>query len=206
MWRWRWHEGDPWRVLYAPDGDGGGGGGDGDDGTGDGDGDAGKADAGKGTESLEALREELARARHEAGKYRQEAQKLKRQGETEQERRERELTELREGNTTLTSSLRELRLENAVLKRASTLGIVDPDVATLLVGRELGEEAWDGDRIRTDSLDKALRALVKERPFLVRQGSAAAGDGSSADRQDGGGQPVDMNARLRLAARRGPTG
>lgn len=198
--RWR-------RWLYAPDGDGGGDGGGaggtggaGSGGTGDPPATSSGAGAnGAGTEDrLAVLEAELARARNEAATSRRELAKLKQGQESDAERRERELAEARDAAAKATAGLRSLHLENAVLRRASAHGIVDPEVAARLL--ELGEEAWDGDKPRADVLDRALRDLVKAKPYLVRAGSAAAGDGGgTGDRRAGGDAGGDMNKVIRAA-------
>lgn len=197
-----------WRVLLAADdggGTGGGAGGSGDAppaGSGDppagGSGDGGAN--GGGSDNPEALRAELERVRREAAASRTELARLKRAGESETERRERELVEARDAAASSTAAVRTLRLENAVLKRAAQHGIVDPDVAARLL--ELGADAWDGDTVKADALDKALRELVKAKPYLARAGSAAAGDGGASNRE-GGSQGESMNDRIRLGAGRG---
>lgn len=199
-----------WRVLLAPDdggGTGSGAGGSGDAppaGSGDppagGSGDGAAGGNGSG-DNPEALRAELERVRREAAASRKELARLKQAGESETERRERELVEARDAAASSTAAVRTLRLENAVLKRAAQHGIVDPDVAARLL--ELGADAWDGDTVKADALDKALRDLVKAKPYLARAGSAAAGDGGGANREGGGSQGESMNDRIRLASGRG---
>jgi hypothetical protein len=195
-----------WRVLLAPDDGGGSGGGAG--GTGDGapagsgDPPAGGTGDGAGGDGDAGLRAELAKVREEAARSRRELAKLKAAGESEQERRERELEEAKASAASATAAVRTMRLENAVLRRASHHGIVDPDVAARLV--ELTADAWDGDTVKVPALDAALKALVKDKPYLVRAGGAAAGDGGGSNRENGApAGAVDMNARIREMAGRG---
>jgi hypothetical protein len=204
-------------AAYAPDDGAGGGGGEG-GGSGDGGG-AGEAggsgsstaggsgstdsgtNGGQGQDDPAALRRELEAARNEAAKSRRELQKLRQASETEQERRERELAEAREAATSSSASLRTLRVENAVLRQAASFGIVDPDAAATLL--RLPDDAFtDAGEVDPDKVKAGLRELVKGKPYLVRQGGAAAGDGGAGDRQSGD-RTTSMNDLIRQAAGRG---
>lgn len=93
--------------------------------------------------------------------------------------------------------IRNLTLRYEVANRAARLGIVDPELAVLLL---------DGNQSITISeagvvagLDEALKALIKERPYLVRSApSVDAGAGAGGSRTGG---KVTMNDIIRNAAR-----
>lgn len=209
--------GRPWALLDDDAGAGGGGGGS-SGGMGDGGGAGGAggtgepAAGGTGTSSAGAngggttddaahLRSELEAVRKEAAKQRRELQTLRQANESAEEKRERELAEAREAASSSTSTVRALRVENAVLRIAGRMGIVDPDVAARIV--ELPEDAWTAEgELDRRKLEKALQELVRAKPFLVRQGSAAGGDGGAGDRQTGGTGGT-MNDLIRSAAGRG---
>lgn len=93
----------------------------------------------------------------------------------------------------LQGELRTLRLERAVARVSGTLGIIDPDGAQRMLEADAIEYDDDGRPVDA-SVKRALQALVKEKPYLVRQGGADAGDGNTGHTGTGS---QDMNAILR---------
>jgi hypothetical protein len=91
-----------------------------------------------------------------------------------------------------------LILKYEIAAKAPKLGIVDPEVAVVLLERNPGITVSD-DGVVT-GLDEALKQLVKDKPFLVR----ATTQGVDAGSGTGGGRPnakPGMNEIIRGAAR-----
>lgn len=91
-----------------------------------------------------------------------------------------------------------LILKYEIAARAPKMGIVDPEVAVVLLERNPGITVSD-DGVVT-GLEEALKQLVKDKPFLVR----AATQGVDAGAGSGGGRPnakPGMNEIIRGAAR-----
>lgn len=91
-----------------------------------------------------------------------------------------------------------LILKYEIAAKAPKMGIVDPEVAVVLLERNPSITVSD-DGVVT-GLDEALKALVKEKPFLVRATSQGVDGGSGT----GGGRPAakpGMNEIIRGAAR-----
>jgi hypothetical protein len=225
----RWHRRGWRVFLLSPDGgDGGGGGGSGDGGAGgsgdgsaggsgeggsSGTGDAGGSGEGSGgsgdgagsgggddaAERLRVVEAELKRAREEAAGFRRQLAEQRRKGETDAERLERERREAAERAEAAERELRDLRLVTTVTSLSPTLGIIDPEVAAEQVARRLGADDWKDGRPERAAVERALRALAKDKPYLVRSGGGDAGGGGNGGRKD---DAADMNARIRRAAGR----
>jgi len=91
-----------------------------------------------------------------------------------------------------------LILKYEIAAKAPKLGIVDPEVAVVLLERNPGITVSDDGQVT--GLDEALKQLVKDKPFLVR----ATTQGIDAGGGTGGGRPnakPDMNQIIRGAAR-----
>lgn len=91
-----------------------------------------------------------------------------------------------------------LILKYEIASRAPRLGIVDPELAVLLLER--GNAVTVADDGTVTGLDDALKALIKERPHLVRATSQSidAGAGSGGQRT---GAKATMNDIIRNRAR-----
>lgn len=89
-------------------------------------------------------------------------------------------------------ALREERVRNAVLVAAQKLGAVDGDAVYRLLDRESLEFDSQG---RPQDVDGAVKALLKERPYLSR-GNGSADGGAGDDRRRAGD---DMNTAIRRA-------
>lgn len=194
-----------------PSGDPGKGGGDagdkGDPGKGGGD-DAGDAGKGGGGDGGDGDDDPTAKARKEAAKYRTELRaaqarvaELENAGKSELERTQAERDAARKEAEGFKGELGNLRVEVAVMKRAGTHGILDPDAAARLLDRSLLEAGDDGAPT-VKSMDAALRELVKAKPYLARQGGADGGGGTGGGREGGATAPSDA-LRQAIAARKG---
>jgi hypothetical protein len=123
----------------------------------------------------------------------------------EEERRKNlppeELARLRQQDEAQKASetrIRGLTLRYEVANRAARLGIVDPELAVLLL--EGNKDVTITDAGVVSGLDEALKALIKDRPYLVRAAAAPVDGGAGA----GGsrtGSKVGMNDIIRTAAR-----
>lgn len=92
---------------------------------------------------------------------------------------------------------RSLILRYEIAARAPKLGIVDPEVAVMLLEKS-GKVTVNPDQT-VSGVDEALKELVKDKPFLVqRKESVDGGAGSGGTRT---GQKATMNDIIRGAAR-----
>lgn len=137
-------------------------------------------------EAARKLRSEAKNLRDRAKKAEAELEQLKNAGLSDAEKRDRELTSKSERITALEADIRMLRVQVT----AGKLGIVDPEAAAKLLN-------WDGiDGDDPKQLERALRDLVKEKPYLSKLGDGAdGGAGRNGARAEG-----DMNSILRQAA------
>lgn len=104
------------------------------------------------------------------------------------------VTELEQGHQGAQTALKEARLENAVLVAAHKAGAVDTDAVYRLLDREGVEFDSQG---RPHGVEAAVKALLKERPYLARTtGSADGGAGNGNGRQGGG---LDLDTQIRRA-------
>lgn len=94
-----------------------------------------------------------------------------------------------------------LILRYEIAARAPRLGIIDPEVAVLLLERSSKIEVKDDGSV--EGLDEALKDLIKEKPHLVRatQQGIDGGAGSAGPRT---GTKVSMNDIIRGASRGRP--
>jgi hypothetical protein len=148
-----------------------------------------QADDGEGDSSAD----ELKRTRAEAKNYRLKLRELEKKLEeretgdmSELQRAQKSAEDAQTRVSTLETENRGLRVQVA----ASKAGIVDPEAAAVLLD-------WDdiaaGD---AKALDKALRELVKERPWLAGTARGGGADGG-AGRSDNALDSQDMNTLLR---------
>lgn len=113
------------------------------------------------------------------------------EGKSEVEVATQKLTETTERLTAAEKRNREL----LVAVRAPKHGIADGMVAARLVDFDSLEDPTD-----VDEVDKALKALVKEHPFLA--GKVAGGADGGAGGGQGSNATLDMNAEIRRQAGR----
>lgn len=130
--------------------------------------------------SPEALVSQRDEARRDAAAYRErlraaetERDELKRAQESEAEREKREANEAKQALAARDAELQELRLANTVAMLAPKHQIVDAETALALVRPKISFE--DGQPV---GVDEALKALVKDKPFL--QGTSTEGTGNGA--------------------------
>jgi len=175
-------------------GSGGSDGGEGSDGAQDGDGGqsqedtaAAQAAAGESDEAKEARRE-AAKYRTERNALRKELDTLKNAGQSDDEKRTSEITTRDARIATLAAENRKLTVQAL----AGKIGI-DPDLADLVVGAI----QWDDlDEDDPKAAEKALKALVKDRPSLLTEARRQGFDGGTGGR-NGSAQNVDMNTLIR---------
>jgi|GEM_PF-3592255 len=129
------------------------------------------ASDGSGITDVVVLQKELAKVRREAAENRVKLkafEDVKAESDkaqlTEQQRTERRAAELEQKLVLAEAKARTKALEAAVAKAATKLGIVDPDAAVKLLDAESLELDDDGE---PKNIDVALKALVKERPWLA---------------------------------------
>jgi hypothetical protein len=133
-----------------------------------------------GTEDRAFSDKALKEARAEAAKYRKRLRELEavqqRREEaelTESERQAKRLAELEQAVLERDEQTRRLALESAVAMRSNALGIVDAEVAVKLL--DPGSLDFDeAGRPDSESLDQALRSLIKSKPYLKTQPPAAS--------------------------------
>lgn len=99
---------------------------------------------------------------------------------------------------------RDAREKNLILRyeiasRAPRLGIVDPEVAVLLLERNANVSVGDDGTVT--GLDEALKALIKDKPHLVRATTQPVDAGAGTGGQRTGGGKTTMNDIIRGAAR-----
>jgi hypothetical protein len=128
----------------------------------------------------QALASALKEARDDAIKWRarfrdmEAAQKQRDEAElTEAERQAKRLQELEAELAERDSTTRRLALESAVALRSNALGIVDAEVAVAMLDRD-ALQYDDSGRPDPESLDNALRRLIKQKPYLKVQQSAGS--------------------------------
>lgn len=143
-----------------------------------------------GDATLQAARREAAKYRTERNNLKEKVEKLEKDKLSDTEKVAKERDELKESTSELMQKNRDLRVQ--VL--SGKAGIVDPEAASALLN-------WDGIKDPDDDkeIESALKALVKEKPYLSGVGGSSdggAGDGS-------GGTVVNMNDLIRQKAGRG---
>lgn len=122
----------------------------------------------------------LKEARAEAAKYRKRLRELEAKQQqreeaelSESERQAKRLAELEQAVLERDEQTRRLALESAVAMRSNALGIVDAEVAVKLL--DPGSLDFDdAGRPDPESLDQALRSLIKSKPYLKTQPPAAS--------------------------------
>lgn len=146
----------------------------------------------------------------EARKLRRESQNLrKRLAELEKidgERKAAELSEVERATkqaATLQQELAALRAERRaqmvryeVMLRASALNVVDPDAAVKLLDLD-GLTADEDGAVDGETVDKALKALLKGKPYLVKQETAPAPDVNARTGKQNGADAAAREEELR---------
>jgi hypothetical protein len=145
----------------------------------------------------QTARRELDEARREAAKYRDEVRKRDDANLSEQQKRERDYTDLQTWKIEHEGDTLRLRLELAGIKLAPSLGINDPAAAMALIQAEhAGELKVNANTGEPENLSDLLKAVIKEHPALAArsapqqpqpQGAAAVGGAGNPGRQAGNG-------------------
>lgn len=195
------------RVLFfRPEGDGSGSGSGGGEGSGEGSGTSttgtpqeGDGGTQEGSGGSQELTTELERTRREAAKYRTERNDLQKRVEELEGAGKSEVEKLTGQVTEKDKRLSEVESENRRLRAmvlAPTVGIAPAaagDAAALLDWTQIEDPSSE------DQVSKALKELVKSKPYLggnVREGA----DGGAGGSREGA---ADMNSLIRGAAGRG---
>ncbi len=97
---------------------------------------------------------------------------------SESERTTKALAESEARRTDLERQLQEMRVRAAIERKAGTAGIVDPEAAYRLLDHSALEYEDDGQPT-AKSLEQAVAALVRDRPYLVGQQAGAGGQRTS---------------------------
>lgn len=185
----------------APDeGEGGG-----TDGNGSGDDDDDLSAAGDTLSKAEVtriLRERLRRERAKYGDYEtfkkshEELAQVKQAQMSETEKLQARLKDYEGKEQTWQQEKRDLMLRSTIERTAATLGFHDPDAAYRLLDQGAIEYADDGTPKNT-TVEKALKDLLKAKPYLGRPGGGSADGGSG---QGGTLRGNDMNSIIRRGA------
>lgn len=93
---------------------------------------------------------------------------------------------------------RNLILRYEIASRAPRLGIVDPEIAVLLLERSPGVTVADDGTVT--GIDEALKQLIKDRPHLARSAALPVDAGAGVGGTRTGGK-VTMNDIIRRGAR-----
>jgi hypothetical protein len=124
------------------------------------------------TEDTKAIAEALKEARADAIKWRSRLREMEAQQQaaqdaelSESERQAKRLADMERALEQQQQHTRSLALESAVAMRANALGIVDAEVAVALLDRD-ALDYDDSGRPDADSLDMALKRLIKAKPYL----------------------------------------
>lgn len=122
--------------------------------------------------TLDAIQVELKRARREAASYRtklrdaEAAQAEREKGKASNlERLQAELNETKQALAETQRLAQERLVRNAVLAAAARVGFNDPDDAMRLIDQSTLEVREDGS---VDGVEKAIQAIAKSKPYLVR--------------------------------------
>jgi ATPase subunit of ABC transporter with duplicated ATPase domains len=141
-------------------------------------------------EYVQQLRREAAGYRKRLRELEETVRQFEAEKLTESERLQRRLQELEAQHTAAQQALQERTLRYEVMLAASKYGIVDPDAAYRLLDMAALEFGEDG---RPQNLDKALRTLVQERPYLL----GSSGGVSATNPARSGALPVFKRSQLR---------
>ena len=149
-------------------------------------------------EDTEALRKALRTERESRRDLERRLKAIEEKDLPEKDKADKRVIELEEENKGLAEALVRERTQNAIARAAAAQGIVDADVAMLLLEQQdLIDYNDDGEPVNVEA---ALKALVAKRPYLVRANSQNA-DAAAGTR--GAGAPVKgMNDLIRRAAGR----
>lgn len=124
------------------------------------------------TQQADEVARALKDARAEAAKYRTRLREMEAKQQaaadaelSETERQAKQLAEMQQALAQQQEQTKTLALESAVAIRSNSLGIVDAEVAVAMLDRD-ALDYDDYGRPDPDSLDMALKALIKAKPYL----------------------------------------
>jgi hypothetical protein len=147
---------------------------------------------------LEALQLELKEARRQTAKYRTELRALQEAEETRQraemsdlEKAKADLEAARAAQAKAEGEARERLINSALINAAAKANFSDPADAVKLIDAGALEVADDGAVI---GADKAIEALAKEKPYLLKKASAATSPTNAA--RDAGTRSDDDMRKL----------
>lgn len=137
---------------------------------------------------------ELKEARTEAAKYRTELRsaqeklsKFEQAQLTEQEKLQKRAEEAEQTAQALAQRLTDTLVRAEVMAQAQKHGVIDLDAAYRLIDRSLVKVGDDGS---VEGVDKAVAALVKERPWLVASTTASVTNPQKSGRQEAESNPI----------------
>lgn len=158
-----------------------------------------QGDQQQGQDQYNELKEALRKERELRETRERELRELQRQGMSEEEKKR--LAELETANAERDKREKNLILRYEIASRAPRLGIIDPEIAVMLLERDSSVSVGDDGKV--SGLDEALKALIKERPHLVNKvPSADGGAGTGAQSGAGSrGSGKSMNDLIRTGAR-----
>jgi predicted RNase H-like nuclease (RuvC/YqgF family) len=136
----------------------------------------------------------------EAKSYRQDKAQLKKEFEetkkklealeseklTDAEKKEKRITELEKILADKDSAIKNKEIEALITEAISDKGIVDKDVAKLLIRAELDGE----EDINSKAVERVVEKIIKEKPYLIASGSANPSSGNFA-KKDNNAAPKD---------------
>lgn len=146
--------------------------------------------------------EEARKLRKENETLRKRAKQAEEASLSEQQRKDKELEELRAAKTSWEAEKRDLRLRESVTDAARRLNFVNPTLAHRLIDR--GAVNYDEDSGAATNVDALLKDLIKSDPYLAAKdgGSWGAGSRGSATGDGASDAGSDMNMTIRRAAGR----
>ena len=143
-------------------------------------------------EYVKKLRAEAAGYRRRVRELEEKVKRYEDEKLSEQERLQKRLVELEQEHAQVLAEMEALRLRHAVERAASKLGFRNPEDAYQLA--DLSGVAINEDGT-VEGIEAALKALAKERPYLLRQ--EGSGGDIDATRGGRGKQEPDLEALRR---------
>lgn len=151
-----------------------------------------------GREAIRREREARAEAEKQRDAARRELEEQKRAGLSDEERKRLKEADEREAQRAQREKSLILRYEIAT--RAPKLGIVDPEIAVMLLERNADVHVSDDGTVT--GIDEALKQLIKDKPHLVRATTTPIDGGAGSGGSRTGTKP-SMNDFIRAKARGG---
>jgi hypothetical protein len=117
--------------------------------------------------AFERILRDKQQANQEAKTAKDELKKLQDAQKTAEQRAAERLAELEAQQTTWQREMQELRVAQSVERQASKFGIVDTEAAVKLM--DWSQLEFDKETGQPTNVEKVLKALVKDKPYLVGQ-------------------------------------